>query len=68
MAFAKGSVGALATAQLRLGEDLGRLEPRFLLELSFDQREELVGDFSTMADGVLAMLDVEEIIHNASHK
>jgi hypothetical protein len=44
------------------------LEAGFLLELSFDQREELVGDFSAVADGILVVLDVEDIIHNASLK
>ena len=55
----------MATAQLRLGEDLTMVEPGFLGETSYQQRQNLIGEFSTMGDGILAMVDVEDIVRNA---
>jgi hypothetical protein len=37
-------------------------------EMSYRQRENLIGEFSTMGDGILAAVDVEDIIRNAPHK
>jgi len=59
------ATGALAAAQLRLGQDLCGMEPGFPPELSFDHREEPVGDFTTAAEAILGELDVQDIIHNA---
>ena len=56
---------AMATAQLRLGENLTVVEPGFTGETSYRQRENLIGEFSAMGDGILAVVDVEDIIHNA---
>ena len=60
-----GAASAMAAAQLRLGEDLTMVEPGFLGEMSYRQRENLIGEFSTTGDGVLATVDVEDVIRNA---
>ena len=60
-----GSTSAMATAQLRLGEDLTMVEPGFLGETSYWQCQNLISEFSAMGDGVLAMVDVEDIVLNA---
>ena len=39
--------------------------PGFPGETSYRQRYNLIGEFSAMGDGVLATVDVEDIIHNA---
>ena len=41
------------------------VELGFPRETSYRQRENLIGEFSTMGDGILAMVDVEDIIRNA---
>ena len=41
------------------------VEPGFLGETSYQQRQNLIGEFSTMGDGILAMVDVEDIVRNA---
>ena len=41
------------------------VEPRFSGETSYRQRENLIGEFSTMGDGILAAVDVEDVIRNA---
>ena len=41
------------------------VEPGFLGETSYRQRENLIGEFSAVDDGVLAAVDVEDIIRNA---
>ena len=63
-----GTTLAMATTQLWLGEDLTVVEPGFLGEMSYRQREILIGKLSTMSDGILAMVDVEDIIRNAPHE
>ncbi|XP_066324137.1 uncharacterized protein [Miscanthus floridulus] len=57
-----GATSSMATAQLWLGEDLIVVKPGFLGETSYRQCENLIGEFSAMGDGVLAMVDVEDII------
>ena len=47
-----GAASAMATAQLWLGEDLTVVEPGFLGEMSYRQRENLIGEFSTTGDGL----------------
>jgi hypothetical protein len=37
-------------------------------EMSYRQHENLIGEFSIMGDGVLATVDVEDIIHNAHNE
>ena len=59
---------AMAATQLWLEEDLIVVEPRFPGETSYRQRQKLIGEFSTMGDGVLATVDVEDIIRNAPHE
>jgi hypothetical protein len=44
------------------------VEPGFLGEMSYQDRENLIGDFFITGDGVLAMVNVEDIICNAPHK
>jgi hypothetical protein len=63
-----GATVAMATAQLRLGEDLTVVELGLPAETSYRQRQNLIGEFSAMGDGVLAAVDVEDIIHNAPHE
>ena len=58
----------MAASQLWLGEDLTVVEPGFLGEMSYRQRQNLIGEFSTVDDGVLAMVDVEDNIRNAPHE
>ena len=41
------------------------VESGFPGETSYRDRKNLIGDFSTMGDGVLAAVNVEDIIHNA---
>jgi hypothetical protein len=60
-----GATSAMAVAQLRLSEDLTVVDPGFPGEMSYQQRENLIGEFSAMGDGVLAAVDVEDIIRNA---
>jgi hypothetical protein len=55
----------MATTQLRLGEDLTVVEPGFPGEMSYRQRQNLIGEFSAVGDGVLAVMDVKDIICNA---
>ena len=61
------AASAMATAELWLGEDLTMVEPGFPGEMSYRQRQNLIGEFFTVGDGVLAIVDVEDIIHNAPH-
>jgi hypothetical protein len=63
-----GATLAIAAAQLWLGEDLTVVEPRFPGETSYRQRQNLIGEFSAMGDGILAMVDVEDIVRNAPHE
>jgi hypothetical protein len=58
----------MATAQLWLGEDLTVVELGFPGETSYWQRENMIGEFSAVGDGVLAAVDVEDIIRNTPHK
>ena len=44
------------------------VEPGFAGETSYRQRENLISEFSTMGDGILATVDVEDIIHNATRE
>ena len=44
------------------------MEPGFAGETSYRQRENLIGELSAMGDGVLAVVDVEDIIRNAPRK
>jgi hypothetical protein len=46
-----------------LGEDLIVVKPGFLGETSYRQRQNLIGEFSTVGNGVLAVVDVEDIVH-----
>ena len=41
------------------------VEPGFLGETSYRQRENLIGEFFTVDDGILATVDVEDIVRNA---
>ena len=63
-----GGTSTMAAAQLRLGEDLTMVEPGFLGETSYQQRQNLIGEFFVVGDGVLATVDVEDIIHNAPYE
>jgi hypothetical protein len=60
-----GAASAMAAAQLRLGEDQTVVEPGFPRETSYRQRENLISEFSAVVDGVLATVNVEDIIRNA---
>ena len=44
------------------------VEPGFPGETSYQQRQNLIGEFFVVGDGVLAAVDVEDIIHNAPHE
>ena len=63
-----GAASAMAVAQLRLGEDLTVVEPGFPRETSYQQCQNLIGEFFAMGNGVLATVDVEDIICNAPHE
>ena len=63
-----GAALAMATAQLRLGEDLTVVEPGFSGETSYRQRQNLIGKFSAVADGIRAVVDIEDIVRNAPHE
>ena len=41
------------------------VELGFSGEMSYQQRQDLIDEFSTVGDGVLATVDVEDIIRNA---
>ena len=41
------------------------VEPEFLGETSYRQRQNLIDEFSTVGDGILAAVDVEDIVRNA---
>ena len=63
-----GDALAITAAQLRLGEDLTVVEPGFPRETSYQQCQNLIGEFFAMGNGVLATVDVEDIICNAPHE
>ena len=63
-----GAALAMATAQLWLGEDLTMVELGFPGETSYHQRQNLIGEFSIVGDGILAVVDVEDIIRNTPHE
>ena len=63
-----GATSAMATAQLCLSEDLTMVELGFPRETGYRQRENLIDEFSIMGNGILTAVDVEDIIHNASHE
>jgi len=63
-----GAASAMAAAQLRLGEDLTVVELGFPGETSYRQRQNLIDEFSAVGDGILATVDVEDIIRNASRE
>ena len=44
------------------------VELGFPQETSYRDRENLIGDLSTTGDGVLAMVNVEDIICNTHHE
>ena len=58
----------VATYCIRLGAASIMVEPGFPGETSYQQRQKLIGEFSTVGDGVLATVDVEDIIRNAPRK
>ena len=58
------TASTMAVAQLWLGEDLTMVELGFSGEMSYQQRQDLIDEFSTVGDGVLATVDVEDIICN----
>jgi hypothetical protein len=44
------------------------VEPGFPGEMSYQDRENLIGDLSSSNDGILAVVNVEDIIRNAPHE
>ena len=44
------------------------MEPGFLGEMSYRQLQKLIDEFSAVGDGILALVDVEDIIHNVPHE
>ena len=41
------------------------VESWFPREMNYRQRENQIDEFSAMGDGILAMMDIEDIIRNA---
>jgi hypothetical protein len=44
------------------------VEPGFLGETSYRQCQNLIGEFSALGEGVLVVVDVEDIVHNTPHE
>jgi hypothetical protein len=44
------------------------VEPEFPGEMSYRQRDNPISEFSAVGDGVLAMVNVEDIICNAPYE
>ena len=63
-----GGTSTMAAAQLWLHKDLNVVEPGFPGETSYQQRQNLIGEFSAMGDGILAVVDVEDIVRNTSRE
>jgi hypothetical protein len=55
---------ALATMQLRTGVNLRRVTPGFLEHARQEERTAWVNDFAAAADTIVAVVDVEEILHD----
>jgi hypothetical protein len=66
--FRLGATSALAAAQLWPGEDLSVVDLGFPGETSYRQCQNLIGEFSIGGDGILAVVDVEDIVRNAPHE
>ena len=60
-----GAATTMAVTLLQLVEDLTVMELGFPAETSYRQHETLIGEFSTMANAVLATVNVEDIIRIA---
>jgi hypothetical protein len=58
----------LFTFKIPNSEDLTVVESGLLREMSYRQRENLIGEFSVVGDGVLAAVDVDDIIRSAPHE
>jgi hypothetical protein len=59
----QGASVALAAMQLWIRVNLRRVAPGFPEHVRPGQRAELVKDFATAADAIVAAVDVEEILH-----
>ena len=59
----QGANIALAAMQLRTGVNLHRVVPRFPEHVRPEERTRLVNDFATAVDPIIAIVDVEEVIH-----
>jgi hypothetical protein len=44
------------------------VEPKFPGETSYQQRQNLIGEFYAVGDGILAIVDAEDIICSAPHE
>ena len=60
-----GGTSTMAAAQIWLHKDLNVVELGFPGETSYQQRQNLIDEFSAVGDGVLATVDVEDVIRNA---
>ena len=58
-----GANVALAAMQLRTGVNLHRVVPGFPERFRPEERAELVNNFATTTDTIVAVMDVEEVIH-----
>ena len=60
-----GGTSTMAAAQLWLHKDLNVVELGFPGETSYRLRQNLIDEFSAVGDGILATVDVEDIVRNA---
>ena len=55
---------ALATAQLRLGNELCHLEPGFLDTNRLEDQEDLMGDFTDAIEAIAMIIHAEDVVNN----
>ena len=57
-----GATLALAMMQLRFGHDLRLLEPSFLVGADEEEKEELTGDFITVAEAIVVAMHAGDVV------
>ena len=59
-----GAGAALATAQLRSRHELCHLEPGFLYTDRLEDQEDLIGDFTDVAEAIAVTIHAQDIVNN----
>ena len=59
-----GASAAPAAAQLRLGHELRHLEPSFPDTNRLKDQEDLIGDFTDIAEAIAAIIHAKDVVNN----